>query len=410
MLMLLSTVATAYPFDGFGTTGIRRLLRLSLIANGQLKGTPLPPGGQKSIADISLNLTGTKGDSLAGPFTPDPLLQKTIDGLFPNRDASYAMAMLDITPGRAPRYAERKPGNKFNPGSVGKLAIAAGLFTELARLFPESVEQRINLLKTRMVTADRWAQPNHHEIPIYDIEKRTYAARAVRDGDTFSLYEWTDHTLSASSNAAASILWKEVMLMRRFGAAYPPSPEAEKQFFAEFPRDSLRIMALDIVNSPLRAIGISADDWQLGSFFTATGKKIVPGEGSWGNPRGILQYLIALERGKIVDEWSSLEIKRMMYMTARRIRYASSPALNEAAVFFKSGSLYRCKEEAGFSCGKYKGNVENNMNSVAIVEQPDGRCYMVVLMSNVLKVNSAVEHQTLATYIDRAIKTAEKKD
>ena len=50
------------------------------------------------------------------------------------------------------------------------------------------------------------------------------------------------------------------------------------------------------------------------------------------------------------------------------------------------------------------------MNSVAIVEQPDGRCYMVVLMSNVLKVNSAVEHQTLATYIDRAIKTAEKKD
>ena len=43
------------------------------------------------------------------------------------------------------------------------------------------------------------------------------------------------------------------------------------------------------------------------------------------------------------------------------------------------------------------------MSSVAIVEKPDGRAYLVVLMSNVLKVNSAVEHQTLATLIDRML-------
>ncbi len=68
--------------------------------------------------------------------------------------------------------------------------------------------------------------------------------------------------------------------------------------------------------------------------------------------------------------------KRLIYMTQRRIRYASSPALNDAAVYFKSGSLYRCKPEEGFVCRKYEGNVENLMNSVAIVESPAGepRC------------------------------------
>jgi hypothetical protein len=92
-----------------------------------------------------------------------------------------------------------------------------------------------------------------------------------------------------------------------------------------------------------------------------------------------------------------------MYMTARRIRYASSPRLNDAAVYFKSGSLYRCKPEPDFECKKYEGNVENIMNSVAIVEQPSGRTYMVGIMSNVLRKNSAVEHQSLATFIDKIL-------
>ncbi len=43
------------------------------------------------------------------------------------------------------------------------------------------------------------------------------------------------------------------------------------------------------------------------------------------------------------------------------------------------------------------------MNSVAIVERPDQAVYLVVLMSNVPRKNSAVEHLTLATYIDAVI-------
>ncbi len=46
------------------------------------------------------------------------------------------------------------------------------------------------------------------------------------------------------------------------------------------------------------------------------------------------------------------------------------------------------------------------MNSVAIVESPatkPGLYYMVTLTSNVLRRNSAVDHQTLATRIHRLI-------
>jgi hypothetical protein len=93
-----------------------------------------------------------------------------------------------------------------------------------------------------------------------------------------------------------------------------------------------------------------------------------------------------------------------MYMTDRRIRYAQAPQLREAAVYFKSGSLYKCDRSKGEPCGKYKGNVSNFMNSVAIIEHPDGTNYMVCLMTNVLRKNSASDHMYLAGSIDKAIR------
>jgi hypothetical protein len=47
------------------------------------------------------------------------------------------------------------------------------------------------------------------------------------------------------------------------------------------------------------------------------------------------------------------------------------------------------------------GNVDNYMNSVATIEAADGRIYLVALMSNVLRKNSASEHQALGTRIER---------
>ena len=130
--------------------------------------------------------------------------------------------------------------------------------------------------------------------------------------------------------------------------------------------------------------------------------------GTWhSTPRALVRWMLRMEQGRLVDEWSSLEMKRLMYYTRRRYRYAFSPALNEAAVYFKSGSLYRCRPEEGFACGQYMGNVENLMHSVAIVESPAGtehaRVYLISMMSNVLKVNSAGEHSEIATQIERLI-------
>jgi hypothetical protein len=118
-----------------------------------------------------------------------------------------------------------------------------------------------------------------------------------------------------------------------------------------------------------------------------------------------MKFLVMLERGLCVDEESSLEMKRLFYMTDRRIRYAASSAFRDAAVYFKSGSLYKCRPEEGYTCEKYKGNVDNFMNSVAIIEHPDGTTYLVALMSNVRKKNSASDHMALAAAIDKKVRS-----
>ena len=88
--------------------------------------------------------------------------------------------------------------------------------------------------------------------------------------------------------------------------------------------------------------------------FTAGGKAKVPGAGdSYGTARELMRFLLRLEQGRLVDVFSSREIKRLIYLTEVRIRYASSPALATSAVYFKSGSLFQCAPEPGFSCKPY---------------------------------------------------------
>jgi hypothetical protein len=216
--------------------------------------------------------------------------------------------------------------------------------------------------------------------------------------------------LSASSNAAASMCMREAMLLRQYGKDYPP-PQAEiERFFNETPKQELTDLFVSTFFEPVTRNGFDLEQLRQGSFFTHTGKRRVPGGGtSYGSARSLMEYLLRMEQGRLVDIYSSRQIKRLLYMTEWRIRYASSPALRSSAVYFKSGSLYKCKPEPDFKCGKYRGNVRNYMNSVAIVEtDSDGwqLDYMVTLISNVLRKNSAVDHQTLATRIHRLIEKA----
>jgi hypothetical protein len=399
----LTIPAGAYPIDGYVLTGIRRLARLQAVLNDEIKDAKPIVGAQKSIDDIQLNLTGARGDSLETLPPVDPVLQKALDGLFPNMHESYSITLLDITPGRVVRFAERQANRGFQPGSVGKLAVVTGFFCELETIYPDSFAQRQELLRTKMVRAGRWALPNEHTVPFYDPETKKFFKRTLQVQDVFSLYEWLDHMLSVSSNGAASVVWREAMLMRAFGPEYPELIESRADsFFQATPKSRITEIAMSVVNDPLREIGITEDEWRLGSLFTSEAKRLAPGAGgSIATPRGLMKFMIAMERGKIFDPETSLEIKRLLYMTDRRIRYAASPALKEAAVYFKSGSLYKCKPEEGFKCGKYMGNVDNYMNSVAIVEHPDSTTYMVALMSNVLRKNSNIDHNALGSKIDR---------
>ena len=401
------TSYTYYPIDGYERTGIKRLKRLELIKSGELKdATALPAGALKSYSDIQLNLLSRKNDSAMGLMQVNEDFQKEINALFRGLDKSYSLTVLDISDPENVRYAERNETAGYQPGSVGKLAVLNGLFTQLAKIYPDSFELRTELLKNKFVKAGVWGLTDEHTIPIYNIEKNTLVKRQVIASDVFTLYEWADHMLSVSNNGAASIVWREVLLMAAFGDKYPDLTQEETDaYFKETPRKELTDLGNDVVNLPLRELGITADEWRLGSFFTKGANTYVGDKGgSIGSPQGLMKFLVQLEQGKVVDEASSLEMKRLMYMTDRRIRYAQSPALKEAAVYFKSGSLYKCDRSKGEACGKYMGNVTNFMNSVIIVEHPDNCRYMVVLMTNVLRKNSASDHMYLAGNIDKLIR------
>ncbi len=396
-----------YPIDGFERTGIKRLKRLELIQSGELKTTtPLPSGALRSWEDIYLNLKAKSEDSVSVFFTEDEQLQKDINALFRGMDRSYSLTVLDISDPQQLRYAHRNETLGYQPGSVGKIAVLVALFDQLGKIYPDSFEDRLALLRNKSVKAGQWGLTDEHTIPIYDLEKKTLVKRQVIASDVFTVYEWADHMMSVSNNGAASIVWREALLMAAFGKDYPALTEEQAMaYFKETPKKELTDLANDVVNLPLRELGITTDEWRLGSFFTR-GANIYVGDkgGSIGTPLGLMKFLVKLEQGVVVDEASSLEMKRLMYMTDRRIRYAQSPALKDAAVYFKSGSLYKCDRSAGEPCGKYQGNVQNFMNSVIIVEHPDNCRYMVVLMSNVLRKNSASDHMYLASAIDKAIR------
>jgi len=394
---------SAYPYDGYVRTGIARLLRLELIHQDSLSGKLGPVGQYLMLEDIKLNLVDApRIDSLPDV---DADLQKLLESIIPNRQKRYSIALLDITAGRPVRYAAQKETSSYQPGSVGKLAILTGLFCELQNIYPDDFDQRIALLKNKRVSARDWAMSDHHTVPLFDVENAKYSRRTVRESDVFSLFEWADHMVSVSNNGAASVVWRELMLMREFGEDYPAlTDEAAEAYFKKEDRKFLTEVAMDVVNGPLRAIGISNDEWRLGSLFTSGGKRRVSGYGgSRGTPAALMEWLIALESGNLIDPQSSLEMKRLLYMTERRIRYAATNELDSAAVYFKSGSFYKCNRETMPDCGKYMGNVYNYMNSVAIVEQPNGTKYMVALMTNVLGRNSNWDHRLLAKNIDGII-------
>ena len=400
-LVLWAAPLAAYPLDGYARTGIRRLEGYRLVHEGKVQGAiRLVPGALLREDQVVLRLRGVNETFEITPSTPRAqALQAGLERIFAARDPSYAVAVLDISDPRNPRYAALRPNEKKIPGSVGKLLVAGGLLDAVRRRFPNDTGARERFLRETEVTADTFVYRDGKTVPVFNPGDARVVNKRVDVGDRYNLYEWLDHMMSQSSNAAASFMWKQAMLLRHFGERYPGDADA---FFKETPKTALAQLALDVNEDPLRAAGLDPGQLRIGTFFTRSASAVVPGTASYACPNELLRWLIKVEQGRLVDAWASLEMKKLLYFARPRYRYASSPGLNKAAVFFKSGSLFQCKP--GTSCGAYQGTAINLMHSVAIVESGE-RIYLVAMMSNVLGVNSAIEHQTIAGEIERLMQS-----
>ncbi len=403
-LCLLAPPAFAYPLDGFPWTGIKRLEAYRLAAQGSRRPSFLTEGEMLPGDAVRLNLADRAGFSLPAE---DAELSARIRSMLGRDVGGYGIALLDYSDPSRPRYAAVNPDRPQNPGSVGKIIVLLAWFQALADVHPD-VEDRRRLLHDTVIEADAFIRTDSHDVPVWDFGATSVDRRPIAEGDRANLWTFLDWTASASSNAAASLLMEHLVLLRHFGERYPvPKAEADA-WLKSTPKKELTRIYLDAMRGPVERNGMDLAKLRQGHFFTREGKSRIPGVRSTSTPGELLHYMVLMEQGKLVDPFSSLEIKKLLYLTDKRIRYASSPALDEAAVYFKSGSLYGCREEKGFDCGKFRGNRMNFMNSMVIVESVDRDPpirYAVVVLSNVLRKDSSELHKTLGADIHGIIES-----
>ena len=398
-LLLLSNPSYGYPLDGFDSTGIRRLWVQEKVQEGEISGKKRPPGELLPLDQVDLRLLAYPNFKLP---KADPVLTAKVKRMLGADAKDYGIALLDLSDMNNVRYAEWNGHVKQNPGSVGKLLVVLGIFQALADIYPDDINARVNILRNTIITADIFSVYDHHTVPVWDDANNKQIRHPIEVGQKASLYTYLDWMLSPSSNSAAAMNEKQLILLAKYGKNYPPSQAEQDRFFKETTRNELGKIFAKAIQEPITRNGLNLNEIRQGSFFTHEGKKKVAGTSSYATARELMKYVVKMEQGELVDEFSSREIKRLLYITERRIRYASSGSLRNSAVYFKSGSLYSCQPEEGFTCTKYHGNKRNYMNSVAIVESPAGQSrlyYMTTILSNVLRKNSAQDHRDLARAI-----------
>lgn len=397
--LVLPSVAAAYPLDGYPNSGITRVEGFR-IAQKNSGGKVLPPGADLTTDKIVLSLQHEPDFEIPAP---DPRLSQMLKDELGADAGGYGVALLDLSDPGAPRYAEVNPNATMNAGSVGKILVALGLFQSLADIEPD-IKKRRDILRETVVTTDEFIRTDTHEVPIFEIGGKKVTRRPIAEGEQLTLYTLLDHMMSPSSNAAASTVGREAVLMQEFGASYPRPYEEGRAYLAGASRGQLSGQLAAVLQEPVGRNGLNRGKLRQGSLFTREAKKRLPGTSSYATARSLMEFLVAMEKGELVDPWSSKEIKKLLYLTDRRIRYASAPELRDAAVYFKSGSLYKCRPERGHVCEKYHGNVWNFLASIALVEEPERNPplrYAVVVLSNVLRKNSADAHQRLGARIQQ---------
>ena len=336
VLMAWAGQGWCYPLDGYPYTGILRLEGFRLAQKSKVVGIKIPAGARLDSDRVDLRLGGRPDFEIPGI---DSDFSKAVEKFLGDDADRYGVAVLNLSDPDQPMYAEHNGGQRANVGSVGKVLVALGLFQALADIYPDDIDRRLDVLRSTLVTADQFIQTDSHKVPFWNLGDKKIRYRPLRIGDRANLWTYLDWMLSASSNAATSMVIRELMLMVQFRDQYPPGDEQARNFFSETSKKELKALLFRALLEPITRNG--------------------------------------------------LDIERL-----------------------RQGSLYKCKAEPNFKCGKYEGNVVNRLASLAIVESPAAErklYYMVVVMSNVLRKNSALAHQTLATRIHRLIESRNDK-
>jgi hypothetical protein len=432
LVALFSSAALAFPVDDYERTGIRRLKFQQDALNGVHRGPKLTPGQRWPSSSIKLRMRDVgRNFELTADTPKDPVLQPALQKLLKQWSwHKYNVAILDITDPAHPRYAAVNENNPQTPGSVAKLLVAAGMFEQLKQLFPNDYLAREKMLRETIVAADDWAMKDSHDMPmISGANLDVSTSRRVYIGDKLSLWEWMDGALSASNNSAASMMWREATLMRLLGAEYPPL-KRDKELWTRLGRDAMTTASFEVVNKPLIDAGLDPEVLRLRLYFTTGASKYIRSSTSSATALALVQWLLKVEQGRMVDEWSSLELKKMMYLTRRRVRYLHTHKLDNLAAFFKSGSLFKFKPETTERV-QYEGDLQNVLNSVIVLDgtppPPEALAavtgpaadlaaktptvnaagkpyiYLVAVMSNELKRNAAEDHARLAEAIHTLI-------
>jgi hypothetical protein len=366
----LSSVAYAYPIDEGERTGIRRLKWHYNVEFNGARGRKLDPGGMWPGEQIQLKMMGSKKArdfDLTPETQKDPQLQNALEKILKKWAwRRYHIAILDITDPENPRFAGVQENVSQTPGSVAKVLVGAAMLNELKKRFPNDISKREEILRTHKVTADDWSRSDSHEVPFILDEENTVASyRRIHTGHTFTLWEWMDHALSASNNSAASTTWREATLMRLLGDEYPPE-KYDKDLWARWDRDQMTEASFATVNEPLLDVGMDPEVFRLRLYFTSGANRYIHSKSCGLTPFALIRWMLKVEQGKIVDEWSSRELKKMLYLTRRRVRYLYYNTLDPYGAFFKSGSLYRFSEKAERI--QYQGDIVNVLNALIEID------------------------------------------
>ena len=309
--LLAQGPALAYPLDLSDETGITRLeaYRLGQLGRERAGGELLPKGALLPASEVRLSLVD-RPDFTIPP--PDPELGAELRRALGADARFYSLALLDFTDPAHPRYAGVNPDHAQLPGSVGKILVALALFQALADLYPSDLDARRRILRETQVTADGFIRVDDHDVPFWKPGDPRVEKRPIREGDVANLWTWLDWMISSSSNAAGSEVMSQLVLLRRFGREYPV-PEAQgAAYFAKTPKPELTRIFLKAMLDPVGQNGLDRRRLQQGSFFTREGKARIPGTGSTATAGELLHYLVRMEQGKLVDPFSSLEIKRLL--------------------------------------------------------------------------------------------------